>query len=329
MMATTNSEQDLKNELVLPTFSKRLFSFIVDFFLIGLTFLILQSYLTPVVADKVFNINETAIAYRNRLVESGLYLYVTDTETGKIAPSKIVDYYQVSSQDTEEEKDNYFQIVDQGIISYYVNESFYFENEEFGVNAYNQRKIDSQLFIYNASTEKYEKSGMATFNSLKKFYDDEYQKALSFLSIDTECLDLSRKMTIVSIAEVLFSLTLPLIVFYLILPLCLKNGVTLGKKLMGIGVASRKNGFAPTKTQLVVRFFAFYLLEFLLSIVTLGIPLFVSFSMMFFHKEKIYLHDYLAATICVDTHSCVIFKNQSEFMEHHQKLESLDNELTQ
>ncbi len=327
MVATTNNEQGLKNELVLPTFSKRLFSFIVDFFLIGLTFLILQAYLTPIIADKVFNINETAIAYGKRLVDSGLYLYVTDTDTGKIAPSKIVDYYTISSQDTEEAKDNYFQIIDQGIISYYENESFYYENEDFGINAYNQRKIDSQLFIYNTSTEKYEKTSMATFNSLKNFYDDEYQQALSFLSIDTECLNLSRKITIVSIAEVLFSLTIPLVGFYLVIPLCLKNGATLGKKLMGIGVASRKNGFAPSKVQFVMRFFAFYLLEFILSIFTLGIPLLVSFTMMFFHKEKIYLHDYLAATICVDTHSCVIFKNKSEFMEHHRKLESLDNSL--
>ncbi len=296
-----------KNEITVASVLKRLAALVVDFFLIGLVFLILQSYLTPLVADKLTNINQTSYDYQDRLCESGLY------EQFEHHTVKITDTY--TDEEKKNKADEYFHKIDTGIVSFYQNESFYVEDDNFGIEKYYERKEASELFIWQ--DDQYVTTSKATFSNLDKFYQEEFNKALQFLSIDNECLTLARKITVVTICEFLVSLTIPFLIFYLVLPLCLKNGATLGKKLMSVGVASRRNGFAPKKSQIVIRFLVFYLFEFLLSILTLGIPLLVTFTMMFFTKEKICIHDYLSATICVDTKLCLIFKNEEEFNQYH------------
>ncbi len=296
-----------KNVIVVSTVVKRLAALLVDFFLIGIVFLILQSFIVPLAADGIANVNQVAFDYQERLCESGLYVMANDKTT------QIISIF--SEEDKKNKSEEYFATIDTGIASFYSNESFYVEHKDFGMAKYNERKLASELFMLE--NDKYVTTEKATFTTLEKFYLEEYDQALKFLSIDNECLTLSRKITVATVVEVLVSLTIPFLIFYLILPLCLKNGATLGKKLMGVGVASRRDGFAPKKSQILIRFLVFYIFEFILSIFTLGIPLFVTFTMMFFSKEKICIHDYLAATICVDTKQCLIFKNEEEFKDYH------------
>ena len=112
------------------------------------------------------------------------------------------------------------------------------------------------------------------------------------------------------------ALTLSTIILYLIIPLFMKNGETLGKKLFSIGLASARDGFKVKRSQIIIRFLAFLLIELLLSIFTLGFPLIISFSMLVFNKNGYALHDYLAATVCIDRKNTIIYKDYNEFINH-------------
>ena len=96
----------------------------------------------------------------------------------------------------------------------------------------------------------------------------------------------------------------------------MKNGETLGKKLFSIGIASAKDGFKVKRSQIIIRFLVFLLIELLLSIFLFGIPLIISFSMLVFSKNGYALHDYLAATICIDRKNTIIYKDYEEFINH-------------
>ena len=61
-----------------------------------------------------------------------------------------------------------------------------------------------------------------------------------------------------------------------------------------------------------LRFVIFFFLEILLSLVTFGVPLFVSFSLMAFSKKKQTFHDYMLGIEEVDVESSKIYYSKDE-----------------
>lgn len=285
---TEKEENKRQNEVVLPLTSRRLVSILVDVFLCFITFMILQTFAIPPLVGAITNIDQIAEAYQNRLVESHLYQRVSGG-TMKITGT-------LTEEEKKKDMDAYFTKLDKEITFFYVD----FTNiEEAKIENYYQSKEESGLFEKIGDT--WEIKGSATFNELNQFYEEQYDIALNYFSHDDECLTLARKITVVSILEVFLSLTISIVIFFLIFPLIFKERQTLGKKLMGLAVVSRKDGIVAKRRHYLMRFLAFYVIEILLTVFTFGIPLIVSVSMLFFSKEKITLHDYLSATLVIDT----------------------------
>ena len=119
------------------------------------------------------------------------------------------------------------------------------------------------------------------------------------------------------------------ILAYFVMPIIFKNGKTVGKLVMGIGLVN-KLGYDVTIPQLIMRFF--FLLVVVLGLLIVGGSAFaigaglfvlVSYTLVIFTKEHKAIHDYLAGTVAIDTKRSVWFKNASEEAKYTEKINAM------
>ena len=293
-------KESINNEVVRPTVTRRIGIAITDFFLFFFAFLILNSYIISPVFVNQTNYIQTVESYTKRMIDSHLYV---NTSEGIV---EVIDTYDKTLDERE-----FYKKIDQHLTNFYID----FANEGIDISKYNESKGKSNYF--DLIDNQYTIKSSVSNSELKTFFNTEYDNALTlFNNYDDTYLDLARKITIYSICTILLSLTIAALILYLIIPLCMKNGETIGKKLFFVGLASAKDGFKVKKSQIIVRYLVFYFIELLASIIAIGLPLIVSFSMLVFGKNGNSLHDYLAATILVDRKKSVIYKDYEEFIEH-------------
>ena len=111
------------------------------------------------------------------------------------------------------------------------------------------------------------------------------------------------------------------IINYIVLPLFLKNGQTLGKKIFKLGLATY-DGYKMSNYQLFLRIVPLVILDLAMlipvwtSIVivvsVIVAVLLISFAFMMASPKKAALHDFAARTIVVDLASSTLFTNEME-----------------
>ena len=290
----------IQNEIIRPTVTRRIGIAITDFFMFIFLFLTFNTYIISPAFAKTSNYLNTVEQYTERMIESNLYIKSNNT---------VIELINSKDKDTNER--DFYKYVDSKLTKFYLE----FSNEGINIENYNKNKVESNYFeiINNEYIIKNDVSN----ESLKTFFNEEYTKALTlFNNYDDVYLDLARKITNYSIFTIILSLTLSSLILYLIIPLCMRNGETIGKRLFFVGLASAKDGFKVKRSQIVIRYLVFYTLEILVSIIAVGLPLIVSFSMLVFNKNGYTIHDYLAATVLVDRKKSVIYKDYEEFINH-------------
>ena len=116
-------------------------------------------------------------------------------------------------------------------------------------------------------------------------------------------------------------------IFFLVLPLCLKDGQTLGKILMGVKVVDVR-GLGISASQKIFRPIIVTVIHLLALIpnATLGFAIYLaiavtSFLMMSLGKKRMNLHERITRTTVVDKKASIIFKDEHEKSlyceEHH------------
>ena len=95
------------------------------------------------------------------------------------------------------------------------------------------------------------------------------------------------------------SLLLSIIIFNLLIPLFSKRNYTIGKYMFKIGTVNSITGRNARKSQIVLRFII-YSFEILISCLTFGAVLLVSFALTLFTKNNSAIHDILAKTKLID-----------------------------
>lgn len=120
-------------------------------------------------------------------------------------------------------------------------------------------------------------------------------------------------------------------IFFLIVPLCFKNGETLGKLMFKLCLAN-KLGYRYSRIQLIPRFLLFVAVVVILyfvvgvNLISLGILTFIaliSYSLTIFTKDHKAIHDYVAGTLVVDKVQSEIYKNYDEAIRVKQSIESV------
>lgn len=167
-------------------------------------------------------------------------------------------------------------------------------------------KIPSKLYVENVYGKYFDEQALGFFVTyVPEVYDIEkyFSNLLLFL-------------------EIPLSLLIGCLIIYYIVPLCFfRNKATLGRFLFKIGLVNR-NILAVSFKLFTLRFIIFFFLEILLSLVTLGIPLFVSFSLMAFSKKKQTFHDYMLGIEEVDVEKSKIYFSKEEIL--HPKTSKFD-----
>lgn len=125
-----------------------------------------------------------------------------------------------------------------------------------------------------------------------------------------------------------------IIVFYLVIPLLFKNGETLAKKMLGLGIAS-SNGYHVKKRQILFRSavfvveitFSLFVVGYgLTSVATLGVGCFIMLMVAIFTKKHQAPHDFAAMTVEIDVKKSVFFENANQENRYQKTVqENIDN----
>lgn len=125
-------------------------------------------------------------------------------------------------------------------------------------------------------------------------------------------------------------------IFFLIIPLCFKNGETLGKLMFKLCLAN-KLGYQYSKIQLIPRFLLAMVIIVVLyfvigtNLISLGILTsiaLISYGLIVFTKHHQALHDYVAGTVVVDKVHSEIYKNYDDAIRFKESIESVTPILT-
>jgi len=335
----------MQNEMVTASIFKRVGAAVLDAILIFIFIVLAQSWAVVPIADACFGYSDTQQEYRDKLVESGLF--VEYSSTGNDSEKAVYQITAAALYDAETGKDtlhdrtctafDYYEPFFQTFIASpygQYNVSGKGEKEESFADEFVRAKSEkTELFVL--SNGNYVPVEGVNNENLAEFYVNQYDNFAStaLYHVDGEIYSLALKINNISIWGLIITGTLAFLIFSLVIPLCRKDGETIGKMIVGSAVVSRKDGFRVRKTQTLIRFVSFFFLEIVLSVmlgnfalILVMLPLLASFTFVAFSKSHCAFHDYFAATLVVDKTKCVIYKNAEELNEHLLQLKKIEEQ---
>lgn len=312
------NDDKIEIRYVMPKFHRRVFANLLDIILLAFVFFGLFMGARSIVTNSgAYKSKENELA--SMMSESGLY-YVNQANNEYV---DIVSYYQDESRDfTGSQKKN-------GAVSA-INKFFAYSKEKASetdykviIDSYDTYRLSSSL-AYEGASYFVESDGaiienpdckandLAYFSNAYSPYIDNYLQGYLITKIPGY-LELSRYEAIMLIfAEAVPSYLVAGLLVYLLPPLIMhRNRYTVGKALYRIGLAD-PNLLSVSLKRFSLRFLIFYFLEYVLSIVTFGIPFLVSFSLMAFSKKKQGLPDYMTGCNEVDLSNNKLYKSYAE-----------------
>lgn len=163
------------------------------------------------------------------------------------------------------------------------------------------------------------------------YVDDVENSTLEAFKSDESVLALAQDITTLQIIQISFDLFVSEILVFFVLPLIFKNGQTLGKKLMRLGLVNSK-GLKVANWAVFARFIiGIYAVESIISVLTFSpVPLLLSFLIALFTKKKTALHDLIAGTRVIDIDKTIIFETfeeKSAAIEEYEKTKKKEEEL--
>ncbi len=145
------------------------------------------------------------------------------------------------------------------------------------------------------------------------FYQDTYDSAVGYLYQNEEYTSAYRLILLAYILGILITFTIPLLIFFLVIPLCFtRTRQTLGMKITRIALIGA-DAMAVKTWVFVLRFLFLLFLEVYLSLISFLIPIFFSAGFMILGKSHQTLHDYVCNTYCVAIDNRVIYKDKAEY----------------
>lgn len=302
---------EIREERVVPVHNaglvKRTFAALLDVFIFLAVFFMLQGMVVfPIARSIAKDYDSNSATYIRYYKESTLA--ILDEKTNQLMPIDEKDYvinsehyYNVycsseyegvhacsvfgkSFREVMEEDENFKEYIsfDENDNLIYIIPDEYKESEE-----------NSKIFINNINVRIYDKA-LRDLQKSELFFEP-YQY-----------------VTKVQNYSMFASIALSALIVYLLPALITKNGKTIGKMVFKLAITNSE-GFAVKKSQIIVRFLAFAVINIFLGRATYMFTTMISFMVMIFSKRNSALHDYCAVTKVVDEKTSVIYKNKSEF----------------
>ena len=192
-----------------------------------------------------------------------------------------------------------------------------------------QKKYETQYGVQFRITQE-------QFDAMTQEQKDNYNAAFEALVKDETFLYAYNMQINLTLLITTFSILISVLVLEFIVPLLLKNGQTVGKKVFGIAVI-RTDGVQAGKLQLFIRallgkftvetmipVYIFIMIYFntagALSLGVLAALLIGQIACLVITKTNSALHDLLASTVTVDLSSQMIFRSKEDLMEYTKKI---------
>ena len=201
--------------------------------------------------------------------------------------------------------------------------------------------------IYTAGLDKYtEQFGIDLSNVPEESTLTEEEKAVYYeawdaMNKDTEMIRAFNMMIAIIVMELSFSIILSFMLLEFMLPMILKNGQTVGKKIFGLGVM-RTNGTRVRAVSLFIRtFMGKCVLETMIPALVVMIVIFSAWGIMesiglfgpilvigllvaqmillFMTKRHTMIHDLISDCVVVDLGSQMIFEDEQAMNEYQAK----------
>ena len=328
------------------TLGKRFLAFFFDVVL--MLFIGLGVYIgVSQIFSQVDSIDEMKVKYNDIITESGIMNVENDNIVYKSytsyeeATESIFNFYNVyvpkysDANSISKEWFNVFVLGLDDINSTYTNEDLGKRSSavKLGKELFEYQQVDGAIKSDELGIPKAYNQGEKTFNDIA---DDDQKKILNYFNSqdnEAESVMYSCIKTVSYFKElndlynsyILYNTTIPLImgvaigyiIFFIIMPLCLKDGKTLGKLFMKISVVSITY-YSVKKTQIVLRYVPQICL-FIIAVLFTGLNIFTisvgtmiiiaSYLMAIFRENHQSVHDMVAGTFVVSDVDSIWFKN--------------------
>lgn len=196
------------------------------------------------------------------------------------------------------------------------------------LNGYRTQYAEQIGLDLDLSNEEYEKLPEAE----KQAREEKFNELNELMRNDEAAMALNTEIVTVIATSVTVSLLIGTTIWYFVIPLFMKHGRTIGKKIFGLAVV-RSNGVKLTNPILFVRsliglyaietmfplMLVFLILTGALSVVgiiTLGLFAILQIFVLIYTKTNSCIHDLLTDTVVVDMASQQIFETQEERTEY-------------
>ena len=232
--------------------------------------------------------NQVYDTYVQELVDSKMY---EEDENGNVI--FVLDNFTLDELATYDE-----------IITYNYNLEEYSTNGPAALEEFKNSKTDmmKEYFTYDQETDTYTPN-QDNESEILTFYSNAFNDLSSFLLVNNETLaNAYSKLNFYNQIERFISILIVSVVLYIVIPLILKNGQTIGKKVLKVYVVEcDKEGLGLSTSKLLLREGTFVVVEVILSMFTYYIPLILSLIVLVATKNRVSLHDVVSRTMVIDT----------------------------
>jgi uncharacterized RDD family membrane protein YckC len=281
----------------------------LDFLFFISSSLLLISYVFGPIYDQQFGTAQ--LATELSAYQQASYLYVEDSETNQLrnlsldeAPTGIYQYYaDFKNQKIYPPSTEPFVFT----VAWY-NENILEINQADSLFVLDQEDVNLLAIVKTGVTEE----------SLNSFYTEAYRTALIDLGQYPPFSELVTLINRYFLEVVSYSTAIAVLVYYLLIPLLLKDGQTLGKKTLGLAVVNQY-GYRVQWWQMLVRFLVLLITFYTAPISVFG-SILISYTLMIFSKRNRSANDFLAFTRVIQMKQSLIFKDEKAFEEYQKGL---------
>ena len=319
--------------------ARRLLALIMDAALAVFIMIGMIAFIFTPIADKAFDYSKKMAKGTQWQIASGLFVCVDENDDG----SKVV--YEIDELDKKTDTADYLMITNYETddVNFYKNHlKYYYLNYKTGVGVKtpsggniedykcpNHEKTIDGLLPIEVYTEDWFNSKFGEISTVKDI-ETPLLDALKDFTEQDYFVELNRNLKGIQCFLIFTPFVLSFAIFFIVIPLCFKNGETLGKKTLHIGFVT-KDGYSIKKRQIVFRQILLLLYVFACSFVigigatsiaTLGLGVLIYFIPTFISKTGRSPLDKLAYTYLIDTIKSVWFLDEFEeqrILEAHQK----------
>ena len=268
-MSELVKEQNKYKTYIKASYFKRFAAFLMDFVLIIVGFILVSTIANSIISN-IPMYKEAKVGYQEVALESHLF----ESKDG---------FVDLVSED-----------IDEALTLFYQD----YDDKNDLQDSYTKIKSNSVLFSLNDDGDLVE---VGTKEKMDAFYELELYKAYELFLAQEEVYQYTNISNSFSLIGMSVSALIPVTIIWLVIPLILKDGASLGKKMVGLSYVSIKSpGNKVTKAAIILNFFAFAVVCLLLSFFLLGIPLLINMIFICVNKYGFGFADYYTGMVLVD-----------------------------